>query len=431
MHGSAYPGYAGCVPSQGSLGSRSPGAFRSPRRRRRWCRDGARAGPGAAERGGDTFPGGRLRPVRGGRRRTGASSATSALARPPRAARLRLDRPPRAVRARSSPVGEVFGLHPLAVEDAVHAHQRPSWSGLATTACSPSSRPSATSSTPNSPPRARSSRPARSWSSPASASSSPSATAARLAARRAPPPGGRPRAARQGPLRVLHAIADHVVDDYLAVTDAIAGRHRRGRDRRLLGRPSAIRPSGSTSSSARCWSSSARCPRSCGPCRLSSGRCGRRPAHPEVLPRRRRPPRPRPRAGRRLRRPAQLHPPGQPRAGHDAQNEDMRKITAWAAIIAVPTMVSGVYGMNFEAHARAPLALRLSTGRGRGAAHLRGPLSQVQAHRLALSIVKGSTEDIDSLEPLWVAVHHAHAASMPELAPYVSDAETWAREPDL
>ncbi|WP_328870583.1 magnesium/cobalt transporter CorA [Streptomyces sp. NBC_00287] len=31
-----------------------------------------------------------------------------------------------------------------------------------------------------------------------------------------------------------------------------------------------------------------------------------------------------------------------------AQNEDMRKITAWAALVAVPTMVCGVYGMNFE-----------------------------------------------------------------------------------
>lgn len=31
-----------------------------------------------------------------------------------------------------------------------------------------------------------------------------------------------------------------------------------------------------------------------------------------------------------------------------AQNEDMRKITAWAAVIAVPTMVCGVYGMNFD-----------------------------------------------------------------------------------
>ncbi|MET7691421.1 magnesium and cobalt transport protein CorA [Streptomyces sp. NPDC005483] len=31
-----------------------------------------------------------------------------------------------------------------------------------------------------------------------------------------------------------------------------------------------------------------------------------------------------------------------------AQNEDMRKITAWAAVIAVPTMICGVYGMNFD-----------------------------------------------------------------------------------
>jgi len=30
------------------------------------------------------------------------------------------------------------------------------------------------------------------------------------------------------------------------------------------------------------------------------------------------------------------------------QNTDMRKITAWAAIIAAPTMVTGVYGMNFD-----------------------------------------------------------------------------------
>jgi len=31
-----------------------------------------------------------------------------------------------------------------------------------------------------------------------------------------------------------------------------------------------------------------------------------------------------------------------------AQNEDMRKISAWVAIAAVPTMVAGVYGMNFD-----------------------------------------------------------------------------------
>jgi magnesium transporter len=31
-----------------------------------------------------------------------------------------------------------------------------------------------------------------------------------------------------------------------------------------------------------------------------------------------------------------------------AQNEDMRRISAWVAILAVPTMVCGVYGMNFD-----------------------------------------------------------------------------------
>ncbi|MFI1964690.1 magnesium and cobalt transport protein CorA [Streptomyces pathocidini] len=30
------------------------------------------------------------------------------------------------------------------------------------------------------------------------------------------------------------------------------------------------------------------------------------------------------------------------------QNNDMRKISAWAAMAAVPTMVAGIYGMNFE-----------------------------------------------------------------------------------
>ena len=30
------------------------------------------------------------------------------------------------------------------------------------------------------------------------------------------------------------------------------------------------------------------------------------------------------------------------------QNVDMRKISAWVAIAAVPTMNAGIYGMNFE-----------------------------------------------------------------------------------
>jgi len=42
-----------------------------------------------------------------------------------------------------------------------------------------------------------------------------------------------------------------------------------------------------------------------------------------------------------------------------------------------------------------------------------------------LTIARGSADDIEALEPLWVAVHHRHVESMPELAPYVSDPETW------
>jgi magnesium transporter len=30
------------------------------------------------------------------------------------------------------------------------------------------------------------------------------------------------------------------------------------------------------------------------------------------------------------------------------QNEDMRKISAYVAMAAVPTMIAGIYGMNFD-----------------------------------------------------------------------------------
>jgi ribosomal protein S18 acetylase RimI-like enzyme len=38
----------------------------------------------------------------------------------------------------------------------------------------------------------------------------------------------------------------------------------------------------------------------------------------------------------------------------------------------------------------------------------------------------GTADDLPLLEPLWVAVHHRHAQTMPHLAPYVSDGDTWA-----
>ena len=48
-----------------------------------------------------------------------------------------------------------------------------------------------------------------------------------------------------------------------------------------------------------------------------------------------------------------------------------------------------------------------------------------------LEIVRGSAADIPRLEPLWVAVHHVHQESMPELAPYVDDTTTWAYHVDM
>ena len=46
------------------------------------------------------------------------------------------------------------------------------------------------------------------------------------------------------------------------------------------------------------------------------------------------------------------------------QNEDMRKISAWVAIAAVPTMVAGIYGMNFEHMPELEAGDRLPAGAG-------------------------------------------------------------------
>jgi ribosomal protein S18 acetylase RimI-like enzyme len=46
-------------------------------------------------------------------------------------------------------------------------------------------------------------------------------------------------------------------------------------------------------------------------------------------------------------------------------------------------------------------------------------------------IVRGNAQDLAALEPLWIAVHHRHREAMPELAPYVDDATTWAERRSL
>ena len=89
-----------------------------------------------------------------------------------------------------------------------------------------------------------------------------------------------------------------------------------------------------------------------------------------------------------LRRTADHPGDREPRPRVGLQNEDMRKISAWVAIAAVPTMVAGIYGMNFEPHAGTALALRLPPRRDRDVCICAGSLPLVQAQRLALHRVR-------------------------------------------
>lgn len=81
---------------------------------------------------------------------------------------------------------------------------------------------------------------------------------------------GEPELLEKGPSAVLHAIADHVVDGYIAVADAVQIDIDQIEIDVFSPPPRAPRaaptPGGSTSSSVRCWSSSGRCRRCCGRC---------------------------------------------------------------------------------------------------------------------------------------------------------------------
>src|SRR3954447_24083136 len=50
---------------------------------------------------------------------------------------------------------------------------------------------------------------------------------------------------------------------------------------------------------------------------------------------------------------------------------------------------------------------------------------------LPVELHRGSVADLDLLEPLWVSVHHRHVEALPELSPYVDDAESWAVRREL
>ena len=196
-----------------------------------------------------------------------------------------------------------------------------------------------------------------------------------------------PEQLAKGPSAVLHAIADHVVDEYLAVADAMqndmdavetavfaenAGRGDAGPDLPAQARTPRTEAGGGA--------------RSTGPCRSSPAkRCP--PSPPEYRPYFRDV------ADHLLRTTEQI-------TAFDglldsilqahlaqvtvAQNEDMRKITAWAAIVAVPTMVCGIYGMNFDNMPELHWQLRLLHGARADGGGLFRHLPGVPAQRLAV-----------------------------------------------
>ena len=67
------------------------------------------------------------------------------------------------------------------------------------------------------------------------------------------------------------------------------------------------------------------------------------------------------------------------------QNEDMRKISAWVAVAAVPTLVGGIYGMNFENMPVADVELRVRARDRRDRGGVSESLSLLPPQRLAVT----------------------------------------------
>ena len=181
-----------------------------------------------------------------------------------------------------------------------------------------------------------------------------------------------------GPSAVVYAVCDTVVDGY-EVVDGARGRRRRGRGVGLLPEPGPRTRRGSTSSSAR----SRRCAARCCPC---ASRCGRFASGIGARHRRRTAaPFFRDVADHLIRCAETIDDlDGLLSTAFDAhlarisvqQNEDMRKISAGAALVAVPTLIAGDLRDELRPHARAGLAVRLPVGAaGHGARRRRRPVA--------------------------------------------------------
>ena len=153
-----------------------------------------------------------------------------------------------------------------------------------------------------------------------------------------------------GPSSVLYAVVDRIVDDYAGVIERLALEVDAVEAEVFAGVES--NPTRAhLQAQARGARVQARGRAAGRPDAAPGHRAGRpaaRPAHRGLLPRRQRPPRARRRA----------HPAFDELLTGILQanfaqltvrdNQDLRKISSWVAIAAVPTMIFGLYGMNFE-----------------------------------------------------------------------------------
>ena len=166
-----------------------------------------------------------------------------------------------------------------------------------------------------------------------------------------------PELLSEGPEAVLHAVMDSIVDNYVRIDSEVASDLDEIEEAVFAGtRHVDSRSARSTGSSARCWSSSAPTVLLATPLVAS---CTARARRTRLWAR--------PRKCRLRFRDVADHlqtwssttsrpmtacwptcsVPTSPR-WRFSRTSDMRKISAWVAIAAVPTMVAGIYGMNFE-----------------------------------------------------------------------------------
>ncbi|MFB7466474.1 magnesium and cobalt transport protein CorA [Streptomyces sp. NPDC056224] len=249
-----------------------------------------------------------------------------------------------------STLAQLFGLHPLAVEDAVHAHQRPKverydntlFSVFKTVRYVDHEELTATSEVVET-------------GELMAFTGEDFVITIRHGGRGTLGPvrealEAAPGQLATGPAAVLHAMADHVVDDYVAVTDAVQN------DIDAV-ETAVFSPDGGRGDAGRIYQLKRELlelRRAVAPLSRPLEQLATQPI--PVIP---------PEARAYFRNVADhLSRATEQIGAYDnlldsilqahlaqvtvAQNEDMRKITAWAAIVAVPTLGCGIYGMNFD-----------------------------------------------------------------------------------